>query len=136
LQFDFYMGFQENDNNINPGLGFGSIKHHWLLQQLIKKYEQVSLIDSFWKEYNPDPETITAFIESFGINLSKNKTTKFKNTVFLSSIYLDPLPFLSYKIQITKKAYSLHHYAYTWADKKNDFYQVYKKWTEFTKNKK
>jgi mannosyltransferase OCH1-like enzyme len=28
LQFDFYMGFQENDNNINPGLGFGSIKHH------------------------------------------------------------------------------------------------------------
>lgn len=116
-----YMGFESNEY-VNTGLGFGSIREHPLLGEIINFYNQMDL-----KKHLKNIEKITTPIIVTNI---LNKRGLMANGEYqdLGDIKIYPTDYFSPKspytrlINITQNTYSIHQFDATWVNEEERKY--------------
>lgn len=115
LYDEMYCGFESN-SYINFGLGYGAVKGHNILSDLLEEYNKVSFI-------NPDGslnQTACAVYQlevlvQNGLNVI-NEFQRLKNVVVYPSEVFAPRSLLENEANITPNTHSIHHYSSTWWD--------------------
>lgn len=115
LGYKMFCGFQ-NEDEIDFGLGFGSVAHHPVLEDLIQLYEEISFIqDDGTLNMVLCPEYQTRILKQYGLsgdNISQEK----EEFIALSTEYFSPFHSLGTG-WITENTYSVHQWMGTWNEK-------------------
>lgn len=112
LQYELFCGF-EGVSRVNFGQGFGAKKNHPIIQDMMRKYEEISFINEDGNlNATPSPVYQTNVLESHG--LEKNGLVQQKGDfIVLSSEYFSPVNEFGYGVP-TANTFSVHQYAATW----------------------
>lgn len=127
LDCGLFAGFEKTggqdvkntDNSVAFGLGFGAVKGHPVLKELLDYYEKLSF-------YNADgslnlvacPKYQTEVLKRFGLSDEERTFQKFGDIVIYPEEYFSPKSFVTGEIEVTENTYSIHHFAMTWLDEK------------------
>ena len=112
LQYDAYFGF-ENPNGFNTGIGFGGVKGHFLIKQLLDDYLERPLRYPHQKRLDVCTKIQTDTIRKVFDNLVMDGTLQIINGVaFLPEEYLNPYN------GVTDISISIHHSSLSWMDDK------------------
>ena len=139
-----YFGIENNEdgNSVASGLGFGCEKNHFVLKELLDKYDEIDFIDENGKERNvPCPKLETEVLKKYGFNDKLNETQKLIDITIYSSEYFSPKSYEIGKLEITENTYSIHHYSMSWVDEdwrvlKEKEWQIIQKYGEEKSEKK
>lgn len=114
LQYDFFCGF-ENTGSVNLGQGFGAIKKHPIIEDMLREYEKLEFVKPDGSlNTTASPVYQTAALARWG--LKKNGTLQqTDNFLVLPSEYFAPVNEFGYGIP-TADTFSVHQYAATWYD--------------------
>lgn len=114
LQYDFFCGF-ENFGSVNFGQGFGAVKNHPVIQDMLNQYEKLEFIQSDGSlNMIPSPIYQTEILEKWG--LEKNgQIQQTEHYLVLSSLFFSPVNEFGFGIP-TADTFSIHQYAATWYD--------------------
>lgn len=114
LQFELFCGF-EMSGYVALGLGFGAVKNHEIIKDMLEEYEKVDfLLPNGEMNLVASPIYQTRVLERYGL-IKNGETQAKKNFIALSSEYLSPID--AYGIgQPTINSFSIHQYAATWFD--------------------
>lgn len=108
-----FMGF-EDDKFVATGLGFGAVKHHPLVKDLLDRYEEIPFVKPDGTlDLTSCPVRQTKFLLEAGLE-RKNEIQIINGMCILPSEYLCPKNYYSGKTKITKNTFSVHHYASSW----------------------
>ena len=112
LQYEMFCGFEHN-GSVNFGQGFGSVKQHPVLVEMLQEYEKMSFIRKDGSlNLTPSPVYQTASLEKHG--LKKNgQTQQKKDFIVLSPEYFSPVNEFGYG-NPSASTFSIHQYAATW----------------------
>lgn len=117
LGYDLYCGF-EDDNHINFGLGFGAVKGHAMLSDLLSLYDSLDFIkDDGTLNLTPCTAYQTELMLKYGFK--SNNIFQCHNNIatFPTEIFA---PISPWGIDSTNElAYSIHHYSASWQEKDN-----------------
>lgn len=128
LQEDMFCGFESRDplmdkykmsyeESVNLGLGYGAIKGHKALKEILDLYKDLSF-------YNKDgslnllacPHYQTEILMKYGL-IPNRQTQRFDGGIAYSPEYFCPQSNITDKmICLTPKTYSIHHFSGTWAN--------------------
>ncbi len=128
LQEDLFCGFESRDplmdkykmnyeESVNLGLGYGAIKGHKALKEILDLYNNLSF-------YNQDgslnllacPHYQTKILMKYGL-IPNRKTQRFDGGVAFSPEYFCPQSNLTDEmLYLTSNTYSIHHFSGTWTD--------------------
>ena len=111
----FFMG---NTDSINNGCGFGAIKQHSLIQQILQEYEGVHY--SREKGGVGDKTAHSFFVKPFedwGFRI-ENRYQEIKNVVLYPKDAMSPLTFGSMPDFLSNNTLAIHHEAGSWKSKK------------------
>ena len=142
LQEDMFCGFESRDplmdkdkmiyeESVNLGLGYGAIKGHKVLKDILDLYNKLSF-------YNHDgtlnlvacPHYQTKILMKYGLTPNR-KTQRFDGGIAYSPEYFCPQSNLTDEmLYFTSNTYSIHHFSATWT--KSTFGQ--KKMKNFLRN--
>lgn len=112
LQYDAYFGF-ENPNGFNTGIGFGGIKGHFLIKELLDDYLERPLRYPRQKRLDVCTKIQTDTIRKVFDSLVMDGTFQIINGVaFLPEEYLNPYN------GVTDMSISIHHSSLSWMDQK------------------
>lgn len=114
LQHDAYFGF-ENGIHIATGLGFGSVKGHDVLKEMMLDYETVSFLKedgSF--DSLPCPQRNTEVFLRRGLAQNDSRQVLRGNILILPSIYLCPVIYESKRLRRSKETISIHWFTSLW----------------------
>jgi len=119
LQHDAYFGF-EDGKHIATGLGFGAIKRHPVLREMMGDYEDIP----FMKEDGtcdllPCPQRNTNNLIQRGLIQDDSWQILKDNILILPSVYLCPLSFWSGTGKITDETISVHWFSASWEEENN-----------------
>lgn len=126
LKEDLFCGFESRDplmdkykmnyeESVNLGLGYGAIKGHKVLKDILELYNNLSF-------YNQDgslnliacPHYQTKILMKYGLIPNRN-TQRFDSGIAFSPEYFCPQSNLTDKIlYLTSNTYSIHHFSATW----------------------
>lgn len=114
LQYDFFCGF-ENSSSVNFGQGFGAVKNHPVIQDMLNQYEKQEFIQSDGSlNMIPSPIYQTKILEKWG--LEKNgQIQQSEHYLVLSPLFFSPVNEFGFGIP-TAETFSIHQYAATWYD--------------------
>lgn len=113
LEYDFYAGFESNAF-VNFGIGFGSIKDHFVLRDILDFYKNIEFPNNdFDLSMLSCPRIQTDALKKYGL-ICNNKNQVFNNCYIFNSEYFCPMSFKTGKIQITDKTVSIHHFDMSW----------------------
>lgn len=116
LQYDFFCGF-ENASSANLGQGFGAIRNHPVIQDMLNQYENLEFVSEDGSiDTTPSPVYQTAVLEQWG--LKKNGTVQqTEHFLVLSPEFFSPVNEFGYGVP-TENTFSIHQYAAAWYDEK------------------
>lgn len=117
LNDDMYCGFEQN-NYINFGLGFGAVKGHRILKELLKVYDSMRFIqsDGSLNQTACAVYQLEALIRN-GMKM-ENTYQRLKDVTVYPSECFAPIGLMGDGNYITEHTYSIHHYSSTWWDEK------------------
>lgn len=116
---DAYFGF-EDGKYIATGLGFGAIKGHPVLLEMMEDYEGISFIKEDGSyDTLPCPLRNTHVLLCRGLQQEDKLQTLEDNILILPSAVLNPVSFFDKKKRIDKDTISIHWYAASWYTKKD-----------------
>lgn len=116
LNHEAYFGF-EDDVHINTGLGFGAIKHHPLIKELMDDYNNdVFILEDGSFNYTTCPVKNTKIFLKYGLN-QDNSCQIINSAHIFSSEYFSPRIHFDKTIEFTTFTLSIHHGAASWYPK-------------------
>ena len=119
LSNNAYFGIENNSEKyfVSSGLGFGCEKNHFVLKDLLDRYDEMNFIDENGKERNiPCPKLETEVLKKYGFNDKLNEIQKLNDITIYSSEYFSPKSYETGKLEITKNSYSIHHFSMSWVE--------------------
>lgn len=116
LVYEAFFGF-ENNSAINTGQGFGAIKNHPSLLEMIKQYDD--LIPNQDGEFSliTCPELNTNALIPFGLELNGSRQN-LNGIEILPADFMNPYNDEIGKLNITNNTISVHWYSKSWLSKK------------------
>ncbi|KRL05067.1 glycosyltransferase family 32 protein [Liquorilactobacillus oeni] len=116
-----FFGMETNEEGVfvAPGLGFGAAKADKIIKGLRDMYEGIRFIKK-----NGELNTIaipvyaTKYLVQSGFE-KRNELQKIEGIMIYPTEYFAPMDFLTGKVQITEKTYSIHHYSALWQDERS-----------------
>lgn len=117
LGYDMFCGF-EDDNHVNFGLGFGAVKGHVILADLLGEYDSLEFVkEDGTLNLTPCTAYQTEIIIKYGFE-SKNLYQCHNNVATFPTEVFAPIS--PWGIDYTNElAYSIHHYSASWQEKEN-----------------
>ncbi|MCL2064625.1 MAG: glycosyl transferase [Candidatus Cloacimonetes bacterium] len=113
LENKAYMGF-ETDIYVNPGLGFGAIANHPLMNLFIAEYTRLVFpMDAKKQNSLTVVHIVTNILLKKGLKLNNEKQI-IENCTIYSKDFFQPIDCLTKKLIITDNTFSIHHYAASW----------------------
>lgn len=113
LEYKGFMGF-EKSGRVATGLGFGAEKGNEIVGKMLEDYNDIFFVKPDGSlDLTPCPDRNSKSLKELGMNL-ENKDQIFNGVRFLPDEYLSPMDYYTGKKHITKKTYSIHHYAASW----------------------
>lgn len=114
LQYDFFCGF-ENAGSVNLGQGFGAVKNHPIITDMLNEYENMEYEREDGSiNTTPSPIYQTAVLEKWG--LKKNgEVQQEDHFLVLSPDFFSPVNEFGYGVP-TENTFSIHQYAAAWYD--------------------
>lgn len=113
LKYDFYAGF-ESAFFVNFGLGFGSVREHLLLRDILDRYDSIEFPDNdFALSMISCPRIQTDALKKYGL-VCNNKNQVIKDCHIFNTEYFCPMSFKTGLTQITDKTVSIHHFDMSW----------------------
>lgn len=132
LDCDLYGGWESRDdqicteyeNSVNFGLGFGAVKGHPVLRDILRLYDTLSF-------YNSDgsmnlvacPHYQTLILKKYGIDDSKRTMQCVSGIMIYPEDYFSPKSQITGEIRVTENTVSIHHFSMTWQDPRNVRFQ-------------
>lgn len=113
LEYDAFYGFEDNEH-INTGLGFGSVKEHVVVVQLLEAYTH--LLDGN-KGVVGCPVLNTNVFQKLGLILNGKRQDIMGAQIFPID-YFNPFDDPTGQLNKTQNTYSIHWYSKSWMDKK------------------
>lgn len=123
---DFFCGFEQN-NYVNFGLGFGAVKGHPVLKNLLSKYKSMNF-ELPNGELNLTACAIYQSEEMVDQGFKIKNEYQFRNgmSLYPSEVFA-PYDLLGLNDFVTQNTFSIHHYSSTWWDKKAEMSMEYLK---------
>lgn len=112
LYDDMFCGFERN-NYINFGLGYGAVKGHPIIYNLLERYKNMDFFD---EQLTPCVEYQHAEMMNFGFE-PRNEYQRQKGVALYPSEVFAPLDLYGLQDCLTENTYSIHHYSSTWWEK-------------------
>lgn len=114
LQYEFFCGF-ESVGSVNFGQGFGAVKNHPVIQEMLHQYENLIFVkEDGTIDTTPSPVYQTAVLERWG--LIKNGTVQqTEHFLVLSPDFFSPVNEFGYGVP-TENTFSIHQYVAAWYD--------------------
>lgn len=113
LKYNFYAGF-ESKSFVSFGLGFGAIKGHPVLKDILETYDRLIFPDTdFGLSMISCPRIQTDSLIKRGM-ICDNQNQVFEGIHIFSSEYFSPMSFKTGKTEITNNTVSIHHYDMSW----------------------
>ena len=113
LQYDLFAGF-ESEKFVAFGLGFGAVKGHKILKEIMDYYDSLDFPDTdFGLTFISCPRIQTEVLQRHGL-LCNNQNQVVDGCYIFSTEYFCPLSTQTGKCTITKKTVSIHHYDMSW----------------------
>ena len=113
LNDDAFFGF-ENNESINSGEGFGSVKDGTAITAMLKEYDNLLAGKN---GVVMCPQLNTQALLPFGLKLNGQKQ-RVADAVIYPADYFNPMNSLTGKIEKTKNTYSIHRYSMSWLSPK------------------
>lgn len=112
LQYDAYFGFEET-NLIATGLGFGTVAHHKLIQEMMVYYQDLLPNDDGNYTLIPCPKINTSVLLTNGL-APNGKRQNITGAEILPIDYLNPYDDKTGRLKRTVNSYSIHWYGKSW----------------------
>lgn len=113
-----YIGVQQAGHLCNTGLGFGATKSNSVVQQMLRKYDEIVFSEEKKKEF-ACPYLNNAVLEKLGYVYNEDSPVDLGGTLVLPPKYLDPVaPGDGMKILRCEDTISIHHYSASWMGNK------------------
>lgn len=108
-----FIGF-ESKQRVNDGQGFGAVKGHPMIREMIKVYDNLSFVNEDGS-YNrvESPQYRTRVLRKYGLILN-GLEQEIMGFHILPTEYLAPKNFNTGKIKVTDKTFSIHHFKSSW----------------------
>lgn len=117
LKYDAYFGF-EDGAYINTGLGFGSVKGHFLLAEIMKDYESISFLqENGTFDQTTCPVRNTRAFLKIGLQQNDKKQILDSQVLILPSIYMCPIESETGRMRKSLKTISIHRFSASWMNK-------------------
>lgn len=115
MAIEKHSNFPEIDDMVNLGLGFAMEPHNSIIKEIMAFYENTHYIfpDGHMEQIPIVPITSNV-LKKYGLKRSANEPYLCSNIMIYPWEYFCPIEFLSNKIEITDKTYTIHHYTATW----------------------
>lgn len=114
LGYDFYAGF-ESESFVNFGLGFGSIKGHSALKEILEYYNGIDFPDNdFGLSMISCPRIQTDALKKHGL-LCNNQNQVVAGCNIFNTEYFCPMSFRTGETVVTENTISIHHYDMSWS---------------------
>lgn len=117
LSYEFYCGF-EDDYYIALGLGFGAVKGHPLVRQMIDTYENLDFVKEGEYNLTGSPVYQTRVMQAQGFKLDGEYQEKGGIGILPFDAFA-PGGMLLLPNEITENTFSIHHYDASWLDNSN-----------------
>lgn len=112
------------ENSVSFGLGFGAVKGHSVLKELLDLYDKLSF-------YNADgsmnlvacPYYQTLILKKIGLDDSERSLQKFNGITIYPETFFSPKSQVTGQITLTDQTISIHHFSMTWQNKENVFFR-------------
>lgn len=113
-KYQCYIGVQQSGHLCTTGLGFGATKSNPVVQQMLKKYDQITFSEEKKKEF-ACPYLNDAVLKELGYIYDEDKPMEINRTLILPPKYFDPIaPGNGMKILNCEDTVSIHHYSASW----------------------
>ena len=127
LNMSMFCGWEERDaildhnnisyeNSINFGLGFGAVKGHPILKEILELYDKINFYDENGKmNLMACPHYQTMILKKYGLDDTKRSFQILeKDTYVFPEDYFSPKSQTTGVIKITNNTISIHHFSETW----------------------
>ena len=117
LYDEMFCGFESHDF-IALGLGFGAIRHHFFIEKLLDKYNDIKFInDDGTLNMIGSPIYQTEVFREYGFNIDNTQQKKDGIMIYPCEV-LCPITTVGMDC-FTENTYSIHHYDASWVEKKH-----------------
>lgn len=118
LENKAFMGFEQDGQFVNPGLGFGAEKHMPLLRETMDSIYSSRVFKLGPNEYDTTPSPImnVEFLESKGLK-KNNQFQIIDGMTIYPSEYFCPIDYATGIMTVTESTFSIHHYHASWHSK-------------------
>lgn len=117
LDCEMYVGI-ESEDFVNLGLGFGAVKGHPYLKEIMGYYETREFVRNNGKmDLKTCPVIQTEILMRYGLR-KEDKYQKLEKCIVYPSEVFSPKSFQTGETHTTSKSVSIHHYDMTWLDEK------------------
>lgn len=114
LDYAAYFGF-EDGVCIATGLGFGAIKGHGILKEMMNDYEKITFIlEDGTYNWQTCPKINTDVFLKHGLKQDNSFQVLDNGVLVLPTEYLGPMEYESRRLNITPKTISVHWYSSQW----------------------
>lgn len=117
LKYEAFFGF-ENENYVNSGLGFGSIKQHKIIIKMLEEYHFYESNSGGKYKIIGCPTLNTKALVSVGLKLNGEKQ-EIEGCIILPQEYLNPFDDVTGILKKTSNTYSIHWYSKSALSKRN-----------------
>lgn len=114
LAFGGFMAM-ETSNNMNTGLGFAAERGDEIVGKILESYKDIPFITDKGIDSMPCPQRNTAVLKEYGFK-AEPTIQKIKDITVYPPEYFCPMNYDTGELHLTENTYTIHHYAYTWAD--------------------
>ena len=113
LEYDFYAGF-ESSAFVNFGIGFGAIKGHKILKEILDYYDNLEFpTTDFGLSQISCPRIQTEILQRHGM-ICNDQTQLIDGCHIFSSNFFCPMSFRTGETNITENTVSIHHFDMSW----------------------
>jgi len=117
LQDEMFCGF-ETSSNVAFGLGFGAVKGHHILKNMMEQYEKLNFINQDGSlNLIASPAYQTDVLKKYKLELN-NKYQNINGIAVYPNEYFCPKSFETDELVITNNTHSIHHYISSWMPSK------------------
>lgn len=115
LENEAFVGY-EDDEHINFGLGFGAVKNHEGIKQIMSNYDEIRFInDDGTLNTVASPTVNSDFFKQKGAVLNGELQTFLGITMYPVD-YFCPMDFNTGLLKLTENTYSIHRFHMSWVD--------------------
>lgn len=127
-EYQCYIGVQQSEHLCTTGLGFGATKSNPIVQQMLKKYDQIVFSEEKKTEF-ACPYLNNAVLKELGYVYNDTSPTDLDGTLVLPPKYMDPIaPGKGMQFLKCNDTISIHHYSASWLGNKTKWRRKIIRW--------